>query len=108
MGLQAEIDIINREHQKQRQVLKEQEKLADLRVIEYQKKKAQAEAKAEEEYKALALAKELEIAKLRAAQEKASDLQAEQDAIRAKRHEEATEREYRRKVRDEAAKKKII
>lgn len=106
--LQAEIDIINREHQKQRQLLKEQEKLADLRVIEYQKKKAQAEAQAEEEYKAQALAKELEIAKLRAAQEKASDLQAEQDAIRAKRHEEATEREYRRKVRDEAAKKKII
>merc|ERR1711941_199102 len=32
----------------------------------------------------------------------------EQDAIRAKRHEEATEREYRRKVREEAAKKAVI
>merc|ERR1712071_673451 len=49
--------------------------------------------------------KELEIAKLRAAQERASDLQAEKDALRAKRHEEATEREYRRKLREEQAKK---
>lgn len=106
--LQAEIDVINKEHQKQRQVLKEQEKLADLRVIEYQKKKATAEAESETKGKHAAMIKELEIAKLRAAQEKASDLQAEQDAIRAKRHEEATEREYRRKVREEAAKKAVI
>merc|ERR1712164_3559 len=52
--------------------------------------------------------KELETAKLRAAQERASDLQAEKDALRAKRHEEATEREFRRKIREEAAKKQAM
>ena len=106
--LQAEIDIINSEHQRMKEQKQEEERLADLRVIQYQKEKDAREAAKLEAEQKLKVEKELEIAKLRAAQERASDLQAERDALRAKRHEEATEREFRRKTREEAAKKKAI
>merc|ERR1712050_48759 len=107
-ALQQEIDVINSEHKRQKAIRREQEQLADLRVVKYQEEKAKREAEAEQELIELRRQKELEIAKLRAAQERASDLQAERDALRAKRHEEATEREFRRKTREEAAKKKAI
>jgi len=106
--LQAEIDIINAEHQRMKEQKQEEERLADVRVIQYQKEKDAREAAKLEAEEKLKVEKELEIAKLRAAQERASDLQAERDALRAKRHEEATEREFRRKTREEAAKKKAI
>merc|ERR1712071_299955 len=93
-NLQKEIDGINTEHKRQKAIRLEQEQLADLRVVKYQEEKAKREAEAEQELIELRRQKELEIAKLRAAQERASDLQAEKDALRAKRHEEATEREY--------------
>merc|ERR1711915_903182 len=106
--LQAEIDIINAEHQRMKEQKHEEERLADLRVIQYQKEKDAREAAKLAAAEKARVEKELEIAKLRAAQERASDLQAERDALRAKRHEEATEREFRRKTREEAAKKKAI
>lgn len=106
--LQKEIDHINMQHQEQKAIRAEQEKLANIRVVQYQEEKAKREAESEEAQKEIRRQKELEIAKLRAAQERASDLQAERDVLRAKRHEEATEREYRRKAREEAAKKSAI
>lgn len=106
--LQTEIDIINKEHQRQKAIQHDQERLSDLRVVKYQQDKAAREEKYDEEQKQLSKIKEGEISKLRAAQERASDLLAERDALRAKRHEEATEREYRRKAREEAAKKQAI
>jgi len=106
--LQAEIDLINQEHKRQKAIRQEQEQLADMRVVKYQKEKAEREAAAEAAQEELRRQKELEIAKLRAAQERASDLQAERDALRAKRHEETTEREYRRKIREEQAKKSAM
>jgi len=106
--LQKEIDLINKEHQRLKEIKLEQDRVADLRVAAYQKEKAEREAEKEAALIQKAKEKELEIAKLRAAQERASDLQAERDALRAKRHEEATEREFRRKTREEAAKKKAM
>jgi len=106
--LQEEINQINKDDKLQKIRRIEEEKLADLRVHEYQKAKALREEREEEEKKRGVAEKELEIAKLRAAQEKFADLQAEKDALRAKRHEEATEREYRQKMREEAAKKHAI
>ena len=38
--MQKEIDVINQEHQRQKEIRSEQEKLADQKVIEYMKKKA--------------------------------------------------------------------
>ena len=38
--MQKEIDVINQEHQRQKEIRSEQEKLADQKVIEYMKKRA--------------------------------------------------------------------
>merc|ERR1712159_570001 len=103
--LQLEIDLINKAQEKMKMQRAEQDRVADLRVAAYQKEKAKREKEKEQALLIKAKEKELETAKLRAAQERASDLQAEKDALRAKRHEEATEREYRRKLREEQAKK---
>ena len=50
--------------------------------------------------------KELEVARLRAMQEKASERQAEQDLMLAVRRQEEYEREWRRKEKEAAKKKK--
>lgn len=106
--LQEEIDLINETTRKNKAVRAAEEKMAELRVAQYQEKK-DAEQKIREEQEAeVRRQKEIEIAKLRKAQERASDLAAERDALRAKRHEEFTEREYRRKVREELAKKQVM
>merc|ERR1712173_379720 len=106
--MQQEIEIINKATQEAKQLRLEQDRIAEERVYAYQKAKEKRERELEEEDARKRLEKELETAKLRKAQEKASDLQAEKDALRAKRHEEHTEREYRRKVREEAAKKAVV
>jgi len=103
--LQIEIDAIQEMAAQQKAMQAEKEKVAEQRVIAYETAKRIRE---EQEIAAKAKArheKDLEIAKLRDAQEKASDVRAEQDALRAKRHEEHTEREYRRKMREELARK---
>ncbi|TGZ38990.1 hypothetical protein CRM22_011263, partial [Opisthorchis felineus] len=69
--------------------------LADEREAAYEAEQAQVR-----------LEKELEIARLRALQERASDEAAERDALRAKRAAEAREREWRRKEKADALKKK--
>merc|ERR1712173_408469 len=92
--MQQEIEIINKATQEAKQLRLEQDRIAEERVYAYQKAKEKRERELEEEDARKRLEKELETAKLRKAQEKASDLQAEN-----------TEREYRRKVREEAAKK---
>jgi len=106
--MQQEIEIINKATQQAKQLRLEQDRIAEERVLAYQKAKEKRERELEEEEARKRLEKELETAKLRKAQERASDLQAEKDALRAKRHEEHTEREYRRKVREEAAKKAVV
>lgn len=51
--------------------------------------------------------KERETARLRAMQERARDEQAERDALRAKRAQEKTEREWRKKEAEETKKKAV-
>uniref|UniRef100_A0A670JTV1 Cilia- and flagella-associated protein 45 n=1 Tax=Podarcis muralis TaxID=64176 RepID=A0A670JTV1_PODMU len=105
LRLQAEIRRVNDENEKRKQEMLEQEKMADRRVLEYQRKKMEREAEFEAEQEKIRREKEMETARLRALQEKAQDHQAEQDALRAKRNQEATEREWRRKEKDAAHKK---
>ena len=52
----------------------------------------------EKEHERIRIEKEKEVARLRALQERASDEQAERDALRAKRAQEQNERQWRRKV----------
>nr|CAD7402955.1 unnamed protein product [Timema poppensis] len=73
---------------------REEERIADLRVQEYMKQKAKREAAREEELKLQKMAKEREIARLRALQQRQQDLQAEMDELNAQRIQD----EYRPKT----------
>lgn len=84
----------------------DQEKLEDIKVMDYLREKAQREEAYQHELEAARIEKEKEIARLRAQQERAKDKQAEKDALRAKRNQEEAEREWRRKEKQEAEKKK--
>nr|XP_033778969.1 cilia- and flagella-associated protein 45 [Geotrypetes seraphini] len=103
--IQAEIKRVNAENERQKQEQKEQDKMADLHILKYQKWKQSREAEFEAEQQKIKKDKELEVARLRALQEKAQDYRAEQDALRAKRSQEAMERMWRKKEKEEAEKK---
>ncbi|CAH8467260.1 unnamed protein product [Heterobilharzia americana] len=93
----TELNIANEELRKRREIEKEKDRLMDLKIMQIQNEKAEREAAYEAEQMRIKQEKELEIARLRALQEKASDEAAERDALRAKRAAEANEREWRRK-----------
>jgi hypothetical protein len=92
--------------EKTKEERKQQDLLADLKVLEYQKEKAAKDAAYEAEQEKKRMDREKEVARLRAQQERARDLQAEKDALRAKREQERKEREWREKERLDAIKKK--
>ncbi|CAF3612797.1 unnamed protein product [Rotaria sp. Silwood1] len=68
--------------------------------------KAAREAAQEAEIERKRTEKEKEVARLRAQQERARDIQADKDALRAKREQERREREWREKEKLETIKKK--
>ncbi|XP_044128937.1 cilia- and flagella-associated protein 45-like [Bufo gargarizans] len=104
LEIQAEIKRINAENERKKIERKEQERLADLRVLEYTKQKLAREAEYEAEQEKIKKEKEKEVARLRALQERARDHRAEQDTLRAKRNQEAMERAWRQKEKEEALK----
>lgn len=106
--LKQEVDEINRQALLQRERRAEQEKIQDLKVVEYNRLKAEREAAYEAEQEKLRKAKEIEIQRLRSQQERAQDHQAARDALRAKRNQEENEREWRRKEKEEAMKKILV
>lgn len=89
------------EHKRQEKLVEEEE---DRKVLRYIIDKAKRENEKEAQNNAKKAEREKELARLRAAQEKASDKQAQQDALRARRAYEAYEREWRRKEKDQAEK----
>ncbi|KAE8295494.1 Cilia- and flagella-associated protein 45 [Larimichthys crocea] len=103
--LQEEIMRINAETMRAKEQRREEEKLADMRDMEYVQNKLEREAEYEAEQRRIKKEKELEIARLRARQEKAKDYKAEQDELRARRNQESTNREWRRKELERAVKK---
>ncbi|XP_013917753.1 PREDICTED: cilia- and flagella-associated protein 45 [Thamnophis sirtalis] len=105
LTIQADIRNINDENQRRKEEKLYQEKMSDMRVLEYQRQKMAREAEFEAEQEKIRKEKEMETARLRALQEKAQDHQAEQHALRAKRNQEANEREWRRKEKDAVQKK---
>jgi len=108
LQLKAEVDEINRVAQEQKVKRAEQEIIQDLKVVEYNRLKTEREAAYEAEQEKSRKAKEYEIQRLRSLQERAQDHQAERDALRAKRNQEQTEREWRRKEKGEANKRAAI
>ncbi|KAM9214659.1 cilia- and flagella-associated protein 45 [Leptosomus discolor] len=103
--IQAEIKRVNDENQRLKEEQREQERMADERVLEYQRQKMEHEAKLEAEQERIRREKEKEIARLRAMQERARDHQAEREALRVKRSQEAAEREWRRREKEAARRK---
>ena len=67
----------------------------DKKIAEYLRKKAALDAQRESEVEQAKYEKELLISRLRAIQEREQDHQATLDALRAKRHREAKDREWR-------------
>ncbi|XP_046553089.1 cilia- and flagella-associated protein 45-like isoform X2 [Haliotis rubra] len=103
--LREELNKANDEIIRRRDVKKLQEQAEELKVLEYQRQKAEREAAFEKEQERIRIEKEREVARLRALQERARDEQAERDALRAKRAQEQAEREWLKKEAAEAQKK---
>lgn len=91
---------------KRRKEVKLQSEKEDLIIAEYQKLKAAQEEAKEIAEKEAKIQRDLELSKLGELQTKAADLQAEQDALRARRAQEEKERQYRQKEKKEVLKKK--
>jgi hypothetical protein len=88
-------------------LVKKQEELdEDIRITEYIKRKEQREREAEEEAERIRSEKEKEVARLRAQQERALDRQSAIDELRAKRYQEAKDRQWRQQQMEAAAKKR--
>ena len=82
-----------------KKLIKAAEAEEDRRIALYIKERDAKEQRLLEEKEAIAKEKEKEIARLRAQQEKAADKQAELDELRARRAQEAYEREWRENER---------
>ncbi|KAB0793441.1 hypothetical protein PPYR_13070 [Photinus pyralis] len=87
-------------------VQKEEERIANLRIEEFTRKKAEAQAARDAELAEIKAAKEREIARLRDAQLKAQQAQAADDEVQALRRQEEYERQWREKQKAEARRKK--
>lgn len=87
-----------------KQAVKQEEIEEDLRVAEYIRKKAAMEAQREAELEQLRHEREMEPARLRAMQERDIDKAAQLDALRAKRHREQKDREWRQQQLEKARK----
>uniref|UniRef100_UPI003AAA80AC cilia- and flagella-associated protein 45 n=1 Tax=Centroberyx gerrardi TaxID=166262 RepID=UPI003AAA80AC len=103
--LQHEIMGINAETLRAKEQKREEERLANVRAMDYTRKKMEREAEYEAEQRRIKREKEKEVGRLRALQERAKDYKAEQDELRARRNQEAAEREWRRKEKEQAEKK---
>jgi len=90
--LEANSSQINRKQQ-----LKDEDRMEDEKIAAYVREREAREAAHAAEQDRIKAEKEAEVSKLRAMQEKMADTKAEQDALRAKRAQEAAEREWRAK-----------
>lgn len=100
--LMEQVKTANAEQIKRKDVLKHYEREEDARIAQYVRQKELREEALAEERERIAHEKEIEVARLRAQQEKAADKQSELDELRARRYTEAKEREWRERERAQA------
>lgn len=100
--LLAEVQKSNFAQIERKKAILEEEKEEDERIALYIKMKEAKEAEEAERQAHIAKEKELELARMRAKQEKMTDKQAELDELRAQRAHEAYERDWRRRERESA------
>ncbi|KAH1007192.1 cilia- and flagella-associated protein 45 [Dendroctonus ponderosae] len=103
--MREEFKKANTEAERYRNLKSEEQRIADLRVQEFMRQKAEREEALEKEKVLMKEAKEKEIARLRAMQEKNQDLQAALDEMNAMRSQEEKEREWREQEKQAALKK---
>ncbi|KAF7273556.1 cilia- and flagella-associated protein 45-like [Rhynchophorus ferrugineus] len=108
MRMRDEFRKANMEAEHYRRVKDEEQRVADLRVQEFMRQKAEREEAREKEQKLLKEAKEKEIARLRAMQEKSQDLQAALDELNALRSQEEKEREWREQEKQAVLRKQKL
>eukprot|EP00794_Sanderia_malayensis_P011169 gene11169-12343_t len=103
-AIMKDVAAANAEIEKIKELKKEQDRMEEIKVMNYLKDKAAREELFEKEREMIRIEKEKEIARLRAQQERAIDKQAERDGLRAKRNQERLDREWRKKEAEEAKK----
>ncbi|MEW5310671.1 MAG: hypothetical protein WDW38_002447 [Sanguina aurantia] len=96
-ALLEEVASSNAEQIRRKEFMKTREKEEDMKITEYIRAKDRREAAHATEKQRIAHEKELETARLRAQQERAADKASELDELRARRYQEAKEREWRTK-----------
>uniref|UniRef100_A0A7S0VDS1 Cilia- and flagella-associated protein 45 n=1 Tax=Polytomella parva TaxID=51329 RepID=A0A7S0VDS1_9CHLO len=106
--LMEEVATANADQIKRKEVMKLHEKEEERKIAEYILQKDLRERALLAEKERLAKEKELETARLRAMQERAADKQAELDEIRARRYQEAKEREWRMKEKATAERQQAM
>ncbi|KAH6566542.1 hypothetical protein BASA62_006638 [Batrachochytrium salamandrivorans] len=102
--LMQEVAKANQESMEYKRLEKVREEEEDKKVLQYIVEKEKRETENDRIQAQKKAEREVELARLRAAQEKMSDKQAQQDALRAQRAFEAHEREWRRKEQEAAEK----
>jgi hypothetical protein len=100
-----EAALANKEQLRRKEMTKKAVMEEEERIAAYVRDKAQKEAERQAELDRISGEKAMEVARLRAMQEKAADTAAAGDALRARRAQEDYEREWRRKERAAAEKK---
>lgn len=98
--LMEDIALANAEQIRLKNRQREMEQEEERQIAEYVREKEKREQDHLDEQRRIKAEKEQEIARLRSKQEKAQDKQAELDALRARRAQEAYDRELRQRERD--------
>ncbi|KAJ3243068.1 Cilia- and flagella-associated protein 45 [Chytriomyces hyalinus] len=106
-AMMLEVAKANHESTERKRHQKLAEEDEDKKVLQYILDKEQRAVEKDRQEQKKKAEREQELARLRAAQEKMSDKQAQQDALRAQRAYEAYEREWRRKEKETAEKQKL-
>ena len=106
--LLEEVSRANAAQLERKKLVIQAERDEEERIARYIADRDEREMQEQLERERQAREKELETARMRAAQEKASDTQAEMDELRAQRIQEEHERAFRAKERAEMARKRAI
>ena len=106
--LMEDVALANAEQIRLKNRQREMEQEEERQIAAYIKDKERRDQDVVDEQLRIKAEKEKEIARLRAMQEKAQDKQAELDALRARRAQEAYDREFRQKERDAASRAAAI
>ena len=104
--LLADVAAANAQQIERKKLIKQAEAEEDANILRYIKERERKEHEQAEEK--ARISKELEVARMRQRREKAADKQAEINELRAKRAQEAYEREWRQKELRESQRKERI